>query len=169
MSVDLKNANVIKRYVASAEKIIEQNKNPFLSQLQNDAKSKLSGMNFPTLKTEEWKYTNLKKLLNGEFVHSAELDNPEITNDDVAKVNSKDVESYLLVVVNGVLNKELSDIEELNNEIVMSTISEATDRNQELIEKYFSKIAVDETAFDYLNLSNFVDGLFIQVLNNKSF
>jgi Fe-S cluster assembly protein SufD len=167
MSVDLKKANAIERYVASADKIIARNKNPFLSQLQSDAKSKLGGMNFPTLKTEEWKYTNLKALLNSEFVHSSEYGEMEITSNDVDKLKFNNFESYLLIIVNGVLNKELSDIEELNKEIFVSTIAEASETYPELVEKYLSKIAVDKTAFDYLNLANFVDGLFIQIPNSK--
>ncbi len=167
MSVDVKKMDAIERYTLSADKVIERNKNQFLSQLQNESKTKLSEMKFPTLKTEEWKYTKLKSLLNGEFVHSAELEEVEITSDDVDKVKFKDFECYLLVFVNGVFKRELSNFEELKNEIIVSTISDATKESKDLIEKHLSKIAVDHTAFDYLNLSNFVDGFLIQVPDNK--
>ncbi len=167
MSVKVKNIDAIEHYVTSAEKTIAKNENQFLSQIQNEAKSKLSSMKFPTLKTEEWKYTNLKSLLSSEFIHSAELEEVEVTNDDVAKYNRNSFDNYLLVIVNGVLNKELSDYEELKNEIVISSILEAVDNDKKLIEKYFSKIATNKTAFDYLNLSNFVDGLFIQIPDGK--
>ena len=167
MSVELKRNDAIERYVASAEKIIARKENSFLSQLQSDAKNELSEMKFPTLKTEEWKYTNLKVLLNSEFVHSTEFDEAEISSNDVNKYRFNNFESYLLVVVNGVLNKELSDIEELNKEIFVSTITEASEAYPELVEKHLSKIAVDKTAFDYLNLANFIDGLFIQIPNGK--
>lgn len=164
---EVKKMVAIEHYVTSAEKTIAKNENQFLSQIQNEAKSKLSSMKFPTLKTEEWKYTNLKSLLSSEFIHSAELEEVEVTNDDVAKYNRNSFDNYLLVIVNGVLNKELSDYEELKNEIVISSILEAVDNDKKLIEKYFSKIATNKTAFDYLNLSNFVDGLFIQIPDGK--
>ncbi len=167
MSAEIKNIDAIEHYVTSAEKIIAKNGNQFLSQIQNEAKSKLNSMKFPTLKTEEWKYTNLKSLLSSEFIHSAELEEVEITNEDVAKYNRNSFDNYLLVVVNGVLQKELSDYEELKNEIIISSILEAVDNDKKLVEKYFSKIATNKTAFDYLNLSNFVDGLFIQIPDGK--
>jgi len=167
MSVSLKIADAVEHYTTSAEKIIAGNENKFLSQLQSDAKSKLKGMKFPTLKTEEWKYTNLKKLLSSEFIHSSEIEEIEITSDDVKKMKFNNFEHYLLVFVNGVFRKELSDYEELKKEIVISTISEAIEKNEKLVEKYLSKIVVNQTAFDYLNLSSFVDGLFIQIPNGK--
>ena len=167
MSVDTKKMDAIERYTFSAEKIIESNENQFLSKLQSESKTKLSEMKFPTLKTEEWKYTNLKPLLNSEFVHSAELDDVEITCDDVDKIKFQNFDNYLLVFVNGVLQKELSDYDELKKEIIVSTISDALVESKDLIEKHFTKIVVDKTAFDYLNLSNFEDGFFIQVPNNK--
>jgi len=164
MSVDVKKMDAIERYTLSAEKNIARNENQFLSQLQNESKAKLSEMKFPTLKTEEWKYTNLKHLLSTEFIHSAELDEVAITSDDVDKIKFNNFDNYLLVFVNGVLKKELSDFEELKNEIIVSTISEA---DEKIVEKYLSKIAVDKTAFDYLNLSNIIDGIFIQIADNK--
>lgn len=167
MSVEVKKTDAIERYVTSAEKIIAKNKNEFISQIQSEAKLQLSSMQFPTLKTEEWKYTNLKPLLNSEFTNYAELEEVEITNEEVEKVKSQNYENYFLVLVNGVLKKGLSDYEELKKEIIISSILEAVDNDEKLVEKYFSKIATNKTAVDYLNLSSFVDGLFIKIPDNK--
>ncbi len=166
MSVEVKKIDAIEHYTLSAEKVIANNKNKFISQLQSESKSKLSSVKFPTLKTEEWKYTNLKSLLGSEFIHSAELEEFKITSEDVEKVKSINFENYLLVFVNGVLKKELSDFQELQNKILISTIPESIANNKTIVEKHLSKIAVNKTAFDYLNLSNFVDGLFIQIPDN---
>jgi len=167
MTGDEKKMNAIERYSLNAGKIIEENENQSLSQLQNDSKEKLSSMTFPTLKTEEWKYTNLKSLLNSEYKHSTQLEEVLVTNSDVDRLKFKNFDNYLLVFVNGVLKKELSDFEELKNEVFVSTIFEAMGEREEIINKYISKIAVDKTAFDYLNLSSFIDGLFIQIPDNK--
>ncbi len=163
MSVNTKK-DAIERY---SKIVVTENKNRIISELQNDARTQLSKMKFPTLKTEEWKYTNLKELLNSEFVHFSESSKIEIDSEAVEKVASNSFENYLIVIENGVLNRKLSDIEKLNNEINVTTISEAMETHSELVEKYLSKIALDKTAFDYLNLANFVDGLFIQIPNGK--
>lgn len=167
MNVEVKKMDAVERYTLSAEKIIARNENQFLTQLQSDSQNSLSGMKFPTLKTEEWKYTNLKSLLSSEFIHSSELEEVDITSKDVDNIKFNNFDNYLLVFVNGVLKEDLSDFEELKKEISVSTISEAAVEREEIIEKHLSKIAVDKTAFDYLNLSNFIDGFFIQIPDNK--
>jgi Fe-S cluster assembly protein SufD len=167
MNDGAKKMNAIERYSLNAGKIIEGNQNQSLSQLKNESKEKLSNMTFPTLKTEEWKYTNLKSLLNSEFKHSTQLEEVVITSNDVDKLKFKNFDNYLLVFVNGVLKKEFSNFEELKNEVFVSTISDAMVEREEIISKYIYKIAVDKTAFDYLNLSSFSDGLFIQIPDNK--
>jgi len=167
MNAEAKKMDAIERYTVNAEKIIAGNQNQSLSQLQNDSKASLSSMKFPTLKTEEWKYTNLKSLLNSEFSHSSQLNDVKITSDDVDKFKFKNFENYLLVFVNGVFKKELSDFEEIKKEIIISTISEAMVEREDIVSEYLSKIAVDKTAFDYLNLSSFIDGFFLQIPDNK--
>jgi len=166
MSVEVQKRNPIENFVASAESICELNQNIKLKEIQLLAKNNLLNSQFPTLKTEEWKYTNLKKLLSYDFANSSSMDNVVVSNNEIDKLKSSSFDSHLLVFVNGIFEKELSDYSELSNQIFISTIAEAFESDNELVEKYFSKISMENTAFDFLNLSNFVGGLFIHIPKN---
>lgn len=166
MSVEIKKINPIECFVNSAEKIIERTQNILLNEIKSKAKFDLEKSVFPTLKTEEWKYTNLKKMLRNEFIHSAELDKVELSKSKIDKLIFNSFDSHLLVFINGVFEKELSDYSELQNQVTISSIAEAFENKNELVEKYFSKISANNSAFDYINLSNFFDGLFIHIPDN---
>jgi Fe-S cluster assembly protein SufD len=62
--------------------------------------------------------------------------------------------------------KELSDYAELQNKIIITSISEAIESKNELAVKYLSNVSTNNSSFDYLNLSNFVDGLFVHIPDN---
>jgi Fe-S cluster assembly protein SufD len=166
MSVEVKKATPIERFVESAERIIEGNEKDYLKELQNKAKLDLQNSEFPTMKKEEWKYTNLKKLLGNEFVHSSLLDTVELSKSDIENLKFNTFESHLLVFVNGVFEKELSDYAEIQYKIYIGTIKDAIESNRELVEKYLSKISINNSSFDFINLSNFVDGLFVHIPDN---
>lgn len=166
MSVEVRKRNPIDNFVTSAESISERNQNIKLKEIQAQAKNDLRNSQFPTLKTEEWKYTNLKKLLSYDFVNSSNLEKVVVSNNEIEKLKSSSFDSHLLVFVNGIFEKELSDYSELSNQIFVSTIAEAFESDNELVEKYFSKISMENTVFDFLNLSNFVGGLFVHIPAN---
>ena len=65
-----------------------------------------------------------------------------VSNNEIDKLKSSSFDSHLLVFVNGIFEKELSDYSELSNQIFISTISEAFECDNELVEKYFSKISM---------------------------
>lgn len=166
MSVEIKKRNPIEQFAQSAENVINKNTNSAIRAIQEQAKSDLQNSQFPTLKTEEWKYTNLNKFLANEFVHTSALDKVELKKSEIDALVFDSFESHVLVVVNGVFNKELSSFSEVSNKVTVSTISEAIIGNDEEVKKYFSKISINNSVFDYLNLSNFVDGLYINIPAN---
>jgi len=65
-----------------------------------------------------------------------------------------------------VFNKDLSSFSEVSDKVTISTISEAIISNDEEVTKYFSKVSINNSVFDFLNLSNFVDGLYINIPAN---
>lgn len=167
MSANIDKFNPIENFAKSSEAILESCKNAKLKKIQENAKDELLNSKFPTLKVEDWKYTNPKKLLAHRYLHSANLDNVRLNEKEIREFKFNSFDSYLLVLVNGVLEKELSDYVGLEDDLVISTISEALNSENILANKYFSKISKINSAFDLVNLSNFVDGLFIQVPDNK--
>ncbi len=166
MSVEVQKRNPVDNFVKSANEIIELNDNALLKEIQEQAKSELQNSQFPTLKVEEWKYTKLNKLLALDYIHSATLEKVSFSKEQIDELRFNSFENYLLVFVNGVFEKELSDYDELKSEVFVSTISEAFEKNDSFVNKYFSKITTVNSSFDLLNLSNFVGGLFIHIHDN---
>jgi len=83
MSVEIKKRNPIEQFAQSAENVINKNTNSAIRAIQEQAKSDLQNSQFPTLKTEEWKYTNLNKFLANEFVHTSALDKVELKKTEI--------------------------------------------------------------------------------------
>src|SRR4030095_13335158 len=81
-----------------------------IHELRKKAIVKLDEIDFPTIKNEEWKYTNVSPILNHKFQHS---DNIIVKAEDIKKFLIKDCKVHLAVVINGNCRKELSSIGKL--------------------------------------------------------
>lgn len=125
---------------------------------QSIAKLKADG--FPTIKDEEWKYTNLQPLLKKGF----ELQTNEISIDPV-NINQyilNETDTYLMVFINGVFNAELSSIDCQKAQI--STLKNSTPEQQKIIEKYWgSCIPENPDAFVSINNALANEGAFIHI------
>ena len=88
---------------------------------------------FPTVKDEEWKYTNLLPLTKKDYA----FENKEgsINKEQLEEFILTDTDSYLLVFVNGVLSKELSTITE--GVFVVGSLKH--NNRQDIIEKYWNR------------------------------
>lgn len=121
---------------------------------------------FPTTKHEEWKYTNLKALINKSF-QSTGLSNSG-AEALLAKSFLKDLTANRLVFVNGHFSSSLSSIIETDSSIIISTLSQARTNNSELFNTHFNKyVQVEGQGLNAMNTALFNDGAFIYVPQNK--
>ncbi len=70
-------------------------------------------LDIPTIKDEEWKFTNLSKLAKNSFSNETSV---SVQKDDLAPFSIKGYESNELTFVNGVYNEALSSIKDTNFE-----------------------------------------------------
>ena len=61
---------------------------------------------FPTIRNEEWKYTNLQPLLKKEF--DLKPNDSTISIEEINEYILKNTDSYLIVFLNGVFQESLS-------------------------------------------------------------
>jgi len=134
-----------------------------IHELRKNAIVKLDEIDFPTLKNEEWKYTNISPILNYKFQLTGEA---QISNDDIKKFLIKDCDVHLAVLVNGRFRKELSDIGELPAGVIVDSLSEAMKNRPELVMNYLGKYVKLENGFIALNTAFTYDGMFIYVPDN---
>lgn len=137
--------------------------NSFLNDRRKDALNLLSTTDFPTLKTEEWKYTNLNKVLNTEFLHASSVEKVELTKADIGKYRSEDFDHHLLVFVNGIFSEELSEVSDLPKNVIVGSLNDGLKLENKIVKNHLGELVKNKTAFDLLNDSYIVDGSLIVI------
>lgn len=121
------------------------------------AMSALNILELPTTKWEEWKYSNLRPILKHQFqpANHAEIDN-------LAAYLIPDFEANVLVFVNGVYSKSLSQIGELEDTVSVTLLSELEGETAAVFSDYYGKITSPEgQIFSALNTAYAAEGVFI--------
>ncbi len=119
---------------------------------------------FPTIKDEEWKYTNLKKIL-GETYSLCGASEGNITR---AYLNGQQMDlegSIKLYFVDGTFSAELSDA--IPAGLNISTLKNFEVAQPELTQEYFGKALPKEDALTCLNTALYQDGLAIVLERNQ--
>lgn len=144
-----------------------------LRALRQEAFNIFKSLGFPSIKNEEWKYTNILPFLKDDYeLEVIQSGLSKEAFDKTASLVSAHLEevqnslkgehkgAYRLVTVNGKINKELSVLPETNTiKVLPFSIAE----NEASFEKYFGKIAtLKDNAFVALNTALHNDGLFIE-------
>jgi Fe-S cluster assembly protein SufD len=150
-------------YISSFKKIEEslngESKTPF-HKLRKNAISKFEEFDFPTIKNEEWKYTNIAPLLKYNFKQATEV-----------KISKKDIEKFLIpglkvnlaVIVNGNYVPGLSHFYKQPEGVKIESFRNMVLNDPELLMKYFGKYAALDNGFVALNTAFAFDGTVIYV------
>jgi len=118
----------------------------------------LKELEFPTRKTEDWRYTSVKKILKKKYVQFNEAVQVGLSNEIIPSLDAHNI-----ILVNGVYSKELSDVN-FPDEVVIDTFPNAVEEHFSLIPSAFNGIAKNnEEVFTALNTSYFHEGVFIHI------
>ena len=141
-------------------------KTPELHRIRKEALKNFSDLSLPTLKDEEWRYTNISPLLKYNFTLPSE--DLKISDELVNKFLFADMQSNKLIFINGKFSKEKSKLLNLPEGTVAGSISDAIKNNPEIIEKHFGKYAsYNNQIFTALSTAYTKDGAFVYVPNGK--
>ncbi len=134
-------------------------------QVRKAALQNFEKLGFPTIKNEEWKYSNVKNLIQQQFDFGAKTD---FGQNEINQLEIPDLKGNILYFINGVYNAELSNIVSTEGKFLITNFAEAINRNQALIEKHFANYAsYDTEAFTALNTAFASDGVVIEVPANE--
>ena len=138
----------------------------WLKTLRSDAFKYFSDKGFPSLREEEWRYTNVSAIEKKLFTPSLELSEAVF---DQALVTENQLEGALtIVLINGRFSKQHSSLQALDNDISVLSMADALEQNPELLERYLSKaVANEEHSFVAFNTAWFSDGLFVHIPAKK--
>lgn len=124
---------------------------------------------FPTIKDEYWRFTNLRPFLNDNFVVVNEglgsLDANEIKA-CIEEGEIEDLDAYKLVVVNGVLSEEFSNLPQ-SNTISIRPLAEISE-DSTFLDKINNRLDIEKpmNSLAALNTAMFSDGFYIEIAAN---
>jgi len=133
----------------------------WLNPLRDRGRADFKRLGFPTRRDEAWRFTNVKRIAETNFVSAVE-DAP-LTGEDAAKFAIPGFDSVRLVFVNGRFNAALSDDPaELGEGVTCCTLSHAICQHRELVEPYIGKLTREtDDAFTALNNASIETGVFL--------
>ncbi len=150
---------------AKLETQINGQKNAIWHKTRQKALEQVRKLGFPSTKHEEWKYTNVKNLLNQNFDFQAvsQKNNKPVVQENIFGSE----EAYWLTFVNGIFAPTLSTPAIEGKGLVISNLQNAYQNFADKINEHFDKYAHSETeAFTALNTALATDGAFVWIPNN---
>jgi Fe-S cluster assembly protein SufD len=136
-------------------------KNSSVHETRKDAMENFSKLSFPTVKDEEWRYTNIAPLLKYNFTQPEKLN---LKKEEIEKYLFADFTPHLLVFINGIFAEELSHIKKLPAKAVAGSIASALKEKHPAAENHFGKYAkADSNIFTALSTAFIKDGAFLYI------
>jgi Fe-S cluster assembly protein SufD len=131
----------------------------WLTGVRKDAAESLSELGFPTIRHEEWRWTNLKPLLAHTYVPAAPA---ELSEDDIRAHLIEGADEIRLVFVNGRFSKALSRLPELEDGLLVAPMANMLDDEEGLSSKLARYADHHAEPFVALNTALFTDGAYIR-------
>ena len=129
-------------------------------QLRLRAIERFSELGFPTVKLEEWRFTNVAPIARTEF--DLQPEHGGIVLGDLVPYRYDD--SLQLTAVNGHLIPEFSDLRCLPDGVTVCSLADCLENHPEMVEGLLGQFArFEEHAFVALNTALFQDGVFVHV------
>lgn len=162
-----RNKEVSMNFIERVNKIFNDrflnNGSSYLLDLRKRNLDKFNKIGLPTLKHEEWKYTNLAFLNDLDFNLLPFISSTEAVN-ALKNINFlNETECIVIPILNGVVEKHLGNFEDL---ITIAKFQEKIDEDGSNRLNLFNHFFEDSNPFSYLNLALFNDGVYLNVKPN---
>lgn len=134
----------------------------WLKSLRAEAFACFSSTGFPSLREEEWRYTNVSAIEKKLFSPQSAV--------EAGTIDKAWLEKYILddcltvVLVNGQFSQALSRLADLSAQVTVLSMTEALENQPEMVEKYLAQaVSNEEHGFVAFNTAWFTDGLFVHI------
>jgi Fe-S cluster assembly protein SufD len=139
----------------------------WLDRLRERAMDRFEQIGFPSVKEEEWKYTNVTAIARTGFSPLVSEDTPSaVTKEQLAAFIYPEAEKSQLVFVNGLLRPDLSLLIGLPEGVVAVDLADAfhSDRYRYVVQEYLARVVdCEENGFTALNTAFISHGAFILI------
>ena len=135
--------------------------------IRQQAFQALETQKLPEAKHEEYKFTNLAKVLKKHFELGETTPAGRINLEDVTPFFIPGLAADRVVLVNGEFRADLSDITVPTEQVSVTSLTEGATENSEVFTKVFGQLAKSEDdAYTALNTAFATDGVMITVARN---
>lgn len=137
---------------------------PWLARVRENAMARFEELGFPSVKEEEWKYTNVAPIARANFTPLSETATDRSDANELASFGVIEARDSELVFVNGKLRKDLSRLAGLPAGVVVADLSEAIadERYSEIARAHLGRHADTVTnGFTTLNTAFVQHGAFV--------
>ena len=146
--------------VESLNELDFSNEPLFAQELRAKAQEALAGMEFPTSKTEYWKYTRLGKIINKSYGIQKEIAETTVAISDYL---IPEMDANVVVLVNGFYNEKLSQITPQKG-IKIHALRAAMKNEDAFVKDHLGAIEkAEKELFVALNTCSFTDGVYVDV------
>ncbi len=140
-----------------------QGEPPWLLDLRRSALARFTELGFPTIRDENWRYTNVAPIARTTFQAPTQVDSRTVA-DSLNRVPTVDLGSPRMVFVNGTYEPELSSLQNLSPALRVTSLSEVLADSPEELEPHLARYSgSQDNAFSALNTSLMRDGTFIHI------
>ncbi len=160
---DLKQ-QLVADFQANESRLNGETKTP-VHQTRREAMQNFEKLGFPTIKHEEWKYSNVNSLVKQAFDFNVKT---EFGSEELETLAIPNLEGNILYFINGIYNPSLSRIVSPENQLQILSFGQAVKENPSLLDAYFAKYAnYQDDAFTALNTAFAHDGVVVNVPAGK--
>ncbi len=126
--------------------------------------SNFSALGFPTLRHEDWRFTNIVPLLKVPFRYASEHYRVSVTREKLSPyVYSESAKSYV-AVVNGRFSSSLSNLSALPPAVEIESLEKAAAKFPEMLKQFLNKhVPSDRSVFAALNTAYLRDGVLLRI------
>lgn len=136
----------------------------WLANLRDKAGERFEALDFPTTRAEEWKYTNLAPLLKAPFRQIFDLNLQGISAETIAHFTFAETRQSQLVFVNGLFAAQLSNLNALPGDIIVSNLSQVPAEAANVVRDHLATQANHhDEVFTALNTAVISDGAFVYI------
>ena len=149
------------------EDTIFKNDTRYLSALRHKSFQKFMDLDFPTLKTEDWRHTDLGPALSKDYFQYLNKGPEELDIKDIFTCDVHDFETDQISLLNGWHVPTDEPLKQFPNGVIAGSLAAAMREHPELIKLHFGKYAdYERNIFHALNTAFAMDGVFIYVPDN---
>ncbi len=140
---------------------------PWVERVREGGVSRLRQVGFPTIRDEDWRYTNVRSIERAAFAPAPTQHG--LRTDALAALSIAGLTSYRAVFVNGRFAADLSELGGLPSGITLTGLADALEHDAEALETVLGSCAPQTVhGFAALNAAYLLDGAYVRFAPNTA-